>query len=227
MEFRGAFTVRPDRNVVSQAALGIERMMLVSGIKSRPRYPGLHPDPFAKHHLIAVEGEGALAVEDLFGHAPDSFGALATILFTVGASAPADHAARLQALGAQATYLAPTVPTLLVRLNALLAAATMATRLYAAGTEGFIGQVMQMALGHGMDHQSVVTEHRGSLARRIQCVHCKGIVQDVTANVVTCSHCGIPLQVRDHYSRRLGAFMGVSIDAEAPGEVPPVQEIYR
>ena len=201
--------------------------MLVSGIKSRPRYCGLHPDPFAKHHLIASEDEGALAVEDLFARAPDGFRAHATILFAAGACTPADHATRLQALGAQATYLAPTVPTLLVRLNALLAGATMETRLYAAGTEGFIGQVMQMALGHGMDHQSIRTEHRGSLARRIQCVHCKGIIEDVTTQVVTCAHCGVPLLVRDHYSRRLAAFMAVSVDAEAPGEVPPAQEIYR
>jgi predicted RNA-binding Zn-ribbon protein involved in translation (DUF1610 family) len=201
--------------------------MLVSGIKSRPRYCGLHPDPFAKHHLIASEGQGALAVEDLFGRAPNGFRAQATILFAAGACAPADHAARLRALGAQATHLSPTVPTLLVRLNALLTTATMETRLYAAGTEGFIGQVMQMALGHGMDHQSIATEHRGSLARRVQCVHCKGIIEDVTTQVVTCAHCGVPLLVRDHYSRRLAAFMAVSIDAETPGEVPPAQEIYR
>jgi hypothetical protein len=31
------------------------------------------------------------------------------------------------------------------------------------------------------------------------------------------------LLVRDHYSRRLGAFMGVCIDAEAPGEIPPAE----
>jgi dimethylamine monooxygenase subunit C len=201
--------------------------MLESGIKSRPRYSGLRPDPFAKHHLIASEGEGAQAVEDLFRRAPDSFRANATILFAGGASAPADHATRIQALGAQATYLAPTVPTLLVRLNALLARTTMGTRLYAAGTEGFIAQAVQAALRHGMDHQSVSTEHRGSLARRIQCVHCKGITEHVTTDVVTCAHCRISLQVRDHYSRRLGAFMGVSIDAEAPGQVPSAQEIYR
>jgi hypothetical protein len=201
--------------------------MLVSGIKSRPQYTGLHPDPFAKHHLIACEGAGALAVEDLLRRAPDGFRAHATILFAAGACTPAEHATRLQALGAQATLLVPTVPTLLVRLNALLAGATMGTKLYAAGTEGFIGQVIQMALGYGMDHQSIATAHQGSLARRVQCVHCKGITADVTTHVVSCSHCGIVLQVRDHYSRRLAAFMAVSVDAEAPGEIPPAQEIYR
>jgi DNA-directed RNA polymerase subunit RPC12/RpoP len=201
--------------------------MLVSGIKSRPRYCGLEPDTFAKHHLIASAGEGALAVAGLFARAPDGYRAHATILFASGASAAAGYAGPLQALGARSFHLAPTVPTLLIRLNALLAGATMGTRLYAAGTEGFIGQVTRLALGHGMDHQSISTEHRGSLARRVQCIHCKGIIEDVTTQVVACAHCGIPLLVRDHYSRRLAAFMAVSVDAEAPGEVPPAQEIYR
>jgi hypothetical protein len=32
--------------------------------------------------------------------------------------------------------------------------------------------------------------------------------------------------VRDHYSRRIGAFQGVNVDAEVPGNVPPTQELY-
>ena len=32
--------------------------------------------------------------------------------------------------------------------------------------------------------------------------------------------------VRDHYSRRLAAYMGVMADAETPGELPPVREVF-
>jgi predicted RNA-binding Zn-ribbon protein involved in translation (DUF1610 family) len=102
----------------------------------------------------------------------------------------------------------------------------MGVRLYCAGTEGFIGQVIQRAESHFINHKSIVTEHCGSLARRIQCIHCKGITENVTTNIAACSHCGLNLLVRDHYSRRLGAFMAVSADAEAPGEVPAIQEIF-
>ena len=42
-----------------------------------------------------------------------------------------------------------------------------------------------------------------------------------------CSHCGLTLLVRDHYSRRLGAFQGVCINAEGPAEIPPVEELYK
>jgi hypothetical protein len=34
------------------------------------------------------------------------------------------------------------------------------------------------------------------------------------------------LFVRDHFSRRLGAYMGLMVDAESPGELPEIEEIY-
>ena len=102
----------------------------------------------------------------------------------------------------------------------------MGTCLHLAGTEGLIGQAMRAALEAGMDHGSIATEHRGSLARRVQCVHCKGITEDVTIQPVTCAHCGLVLLVRDHYSRRIAAFQGVCIDAEEPGDVLPVEVAF-
>jgi hypothetical protein len=54
-------------------------------------------------------------------------------------------------------------------------------------------------------------------------VHCKGFTENVTTNPVACAHCGLTLLVRDHYSRRIGAFQGVCVDAEAPGEVPEMK----
>ena len=103
----------------------------------------------------------------------------------------------------------------------------MGLRLYLSGTEGLIGQAMQAALEAGIDHSSIQTEHRGSLARRVQCVHCKGITEDVTTQPVTCAHCGLLLLVRDHYSRRLAAFQGVCINAEDQSEQVPVEEVFR
>jgi hypothetical protein len=103
----------------------------------------------------------------------------------------------------------------------------MGLRLYLSGTEGLIGQAMQAALEAGIDHSSIQTEHRGSLARRVQCVHCKGVTEDVTTQPVTCSHCGLLLLVRDHYSRRLAAFQGVCINAEDQSEKVPAEEVFR
>jgi hypothetical protein len=101
----------------------------------------------------------------------------------------------------------------------------MGTRVYAAGSEPLIGSVVQRAMRFDIDPLSVRTEHRGALERRVQCVHCKGMTENVTVNPVKCAHCGQMLSVRDHYSRRLAAFMGVRVDAEVPGDIPQQVEI--
>lgn len=193
---------------------------------SRPRYAGLSPDPFAKLNLIVCEDQGAGAVLDLAKSAPPGFFDRSAILFCPGAGGAA-HQASLEALQPKSFWVLPSVATAMFRLKGVLSTATMGTRLYAAGTEPFIGSVIQEALVAGVDHQSVYTEHRGSAKRRVQCVHCKGSTENVTATPFTCAHCGLTLFVRDHYSRRLGAFQGVCVDAEVPGEVPPVEELYQ
>ncbi|MBH0236424.1 dimethylamine monooxygenase subunit DmmA family protein [Methylobrevis albus] len=201
--------------------------MLTSTNKSRPVYPGLAPRPFAQRHLIAAEGEGAAAVAELVAAGAADFAAKASILYTAGASAPSDPAGRLGALGADSLATFPSIETLLFRLDAMLATAGMGTALYVTGTEGFIGRVIALAAGHGIDHLTIAAEHRGSLARRVQCVHCKGFTENVTTSVVACSHCALPLTVRDHYSRRLGAFQGVCVNAEDPSEAPVAEEVFR
>jgi len=89
-----------------------------------------------------------------------------------------------------------------------------------------MGQAQRDAMTAGIPHTAIQTEHRGSIGRRMQCVHCKGITEDVKIDPFVCSHCGLNLFVRDHYSRRLAAFQAVCIDAEDPGNVPPSVELY-
>lgn len=201
--------------------------MLAPGIISRPVYLGLSADPFAKLNLIAAEGKGADAVVDMMHHAPSGFKAKTTILYCAAGSAGRGHEQALQALKPDALWTFPTLQTAMFRLRGTLSTATMGTRLYAAGTEPFIGSVVQVALENAIDPKSVIKEHRGSAKRRVQCVHCKGFTEDVTATPFKCAHCGLNLFVRDHYSRRLGAFQGVCVDAEVPGELPALEEIYK
>ena len=200
--------------------------MLVQGIKSRPVYTGLAIDRHAQRHLFALEGEGALAFTAALAQADRKFLATAEILYVPAGSRAARHDLQLSAAGPLDLWTAPTVPVLLNRLRVTLQTAAMGTRLYIAGTEGFIGEAMQVALDAGIDFNSILTEHRGSSARRVQCVHCKGITEEVTTSPFTCSHCGLPLLVRDHYSRRLGAFQGVNVDAEEPGSAPRPEVLF-
>lgn len=199
--------------------------MLAAGIVSRPVYPGLVADTKAKSNLIVCEGEGAQAVIGLATSAPEGSFKKATILFCPAADGM--RAAQLEALGAGTVWVLPSPETVMFRLRAVLSASFMGTRLYVAGTEPFIASAIKEAAGAGIIPKSIITEHRGSAKRRVQCVHCKGMTENVTTNPVLCSHCGLNLLVRDHFSYRLGAFQGVCIDAEVPGEAPPPEEIFK
>ena len=191
-------------------------------ILSRPRY-GVLAVRSGSGHLMVADGDGAGAIVDLALDA--SVLATTHIIYIPGANG-VDLAADLQALGAAQFVRAPTFATALPRLQKVLVDAHMGLQIYAAGTEGLMGQVQREMVAAGLPHTALQMEHRGSLARRVQCVHCKGITENVVLDPFQCSHCGLNLFVRDHYSRRLAAFQGVNIDAEDPGSVPASVERF-
>ncbi|MGV8986952.1 MAG: dimethylamine monooxygenase subunit DmmA family protein [Cypionkella sp.] len=196
-------------------------------IKSRPVYAELQPR-LGTAHIVIADGEGAGAVADLVAKAPDRDAMLATmhILYTPGPNGT-DQWAEVQALGAAQSFRAPTIPTMLPRLLKVVSAAHMGAQFYLTGTEGLIGQAEREIMATGFPYSAIQKEHRGSTVRRVQCVHCKGITENVATDPFVCSHCGLNLFVRDHYSRRIAAFQGVNIDAEDPGHVPQSVERFK
>lgn len=189
-------------------------------ITSRPVYAPLESHGAAPA-IMLCDAEGAAAILDLAARDASVLDRAHVIYIP----ADSDFGPRMQALGARMYHEGPSYAAILARYRKALADATMGTRLYLAGTEGLIGLASAEALAAGLPAQAIQAEHRGSIARRMQCVHCKGVTEDVTTDPFTCSHCGLTLFVRDHFSRRLGAFQGVCVDAETPGEVPATQEI--
>lgn len=197
-------------------------------IRSRPIYGTLEPRP-GTMHLIVADGEGAEAITALFDKAVEARAqmlAQSHIIYIPGPNGT-DMGDTLQALGAAQLHRAPSFAATLPRLQKVLADAHMGLRIYTAGTEGLMGQVQREAMLAGLPFDDVQMEHRGSTVRRVQCVHCKGITENVRTDPFTCSHCGLNLFVRDHYSRRIAAFQGVNIDAEDPGQVPPSVERFQ
>lgn len=194
-------------------------------IISRPVYDRLSANN-AAHHLFVADAEGAQAILDMQVPNALEFFSNAHIIY-IPRDSGSKYISKLQALKARQFYQGPSIATALLRLKQTLSTAHMGIQLYLAGTEGLIGQAMQAALEADVDHACIQTEHRGSNARRVQCVHCKGITDDVTTQPVNCSHCGLLLLVRDHYSRRHAAFQGVCINAEDPSYNPEKEEIFR
>ncbi|MEO9338715.1 dimethylamine monooxygenase subunit DmmA family protein [Mesorhizobium sp. SB112] len=194
-------------------------------IISRPLYGRLSPQT-GVDQLLVGDAEGAEAIIDLSDRIPEGFFDAAAIVYIPGRSGDA-YLERLAALRPRSLREKPSIHAALPGLKQVFTTGHMGLRVYLAGTEGLIGQVMQAALEAGIDHTSIQAEQRGSLARRVQCVHCKGITENVTTQPATCSHCGLLLLVRDHYSRRLAAFQGVCINAEDPSDIPATEELFR
>lgn len=194
-------------------------------IISRPVYGRLSPQTGVDHLLVA-DAEGAEAIIDLADRAPEDFFNASAIVYIPGRSGDT-YVERLAALQPRSLREKPSIHAALPGLKQVFATGHMGLRVYLAGTEGLIGLVMRAALETGIEHTAIQTEHRGSLSRNVQCVHCKGITENVTTQPATCSHCGLLLLVRDHYSRRLAAFQGVCINAEDPSEIPATEELFR
>ncbi len=195
-----------------------------SAIKSRPVYGVLEPTAGARY-LVVADGEGADAVIELlakFGDRKADVLRNLHIIYTPGPNGT-DKTTELEKLGAAQFYSAPSIPTVLPRLQRVLADSHMVTQFYLTGTEGLMGQAEREIMNTGFPYLDIQKEHRGSTVRRVQCVHCKGITENVKTDPFKCSHCGLNLFVRDHYSRRIAAFQGVNIDAEDPGLVPEAQ----
>ena len=189
-------------------------------IKSRPVYGTLEARQ-GPAHLFIADAEGA---EAILAIATPEMMAKAHIIYIPRGT---DYADKLRALNPAQFYEGPSYAAAVQRIKHTLAEAKMGLQVYLTGTEGLMGQAQNEAMQAGIEFNAIQTEHRGSIARRMQCVHCKGITEDVETDPFVCSHCGLNLFVRDHYSRRLAAYQGVCIDAEDPGNVPEPKGIYE
>jgi hypothetical protein len=178
-------------------------------IKSRPIYENFRIDPAGRAHLLVADF--LLLPEDV----EQGFE-----VWVVHVVAP----------GIQSQKSSPrafrSAADLLATLASRLARESVGLRLYAVGTEPFLWDVNNVARAAGLGQGEIFLTHAGSLKRRVYCSHCKTMNEDVTTSIVKCRGCGANLFVRDHFSRRLAAFMGVAVDAEVPGEIPQAEVIY-
>jgi hypothetical protein len=206
--------------------------MLVTGIKSKPVYAPLAADTGGRYHLLVGFGPGAAATlrvaQELKSAAADAL-TRARVLLAPDAHADASSpgAMTFENLGVGRVQSFEGRASLLTAFRAILEESLMGTRLYVAGPESAIGLTMKIALEFNLNKDEIRAEEVGSRARRVWCVHCRAVSEGVTTNLVNCPGCARWLLVRDHYSRRLAAYMGVMVDAEAPGERPALEEIYR
>jgi len=198
--------------------------MLTTGIRSRPTYSLLAPDLAGRHHLLAGQGSGGEALLRLLEALPDAAGT--HVIYATESLSGRNFSEELQSRGGTHVCIVPAQADAVAAVDRALSSCAMGTRLYVAGSESFIGSIVQVASRYNLNADEVQREHCGSSARRVYCVHCKTSNDNVKTNIAKCAGCGRHLLVRDHYSRRLAAYMGVMADAESPGDLPPIVEVF-
>ncbi len=191
-------------------------------IRSKPIYTSLLWHEKATSHLVVAQGQGGMAVLKLFQmmHPKQPI----TVLYTPFAGA--DYSKTLKKVIPEGLFVLNSEQEVLDKLDSTLKTMFMGMRLYIAGSEDFMWSVAKVANKFGIEDAGMMKELTGTLARPVYCVHCKAITHSVTTNIGECSGCGRMLFVRDHFSRQLGAYMGLMIDAENPGDLPEIEEIY-
>ena len=113
--------------------------------------------------------------------------------------------------------LSDVCTVMLADLPAALKASHVGVRLLAVGSEAHLWDTVRVATYAGLHLDAIALLPSGA-TRRVQCIHCKACVEGVATPELDCSGCGLRLLVRDHFSRRLGAFQGVARHGVTRGE---------
>jgi len=193
-------------------------------IKTKPAYSKLSWVKNASRHIVMAEGAGGLAVIRMYQERPPE---QPVSVHYVMAEQDRHYAqAIIKVMQVESLHIHTSVDEAITLLASTLSAAYMGVRLYLAGSEHMMWQAAKTAYAHGLSYPEMMLEQAGTLARPVYCVHCKTITPHATANVVACDGCGKMLFVRDHFSQHLGAYMGFMIDAENPGELPEIAQVY-
>lgn len=198
--------------------------MLITGIKSRPIYDTLSPIARAKRHIVVAQGSGGIAARRLLDEMSRELKNV-TVVYSTESFSGRNLADDLRGVTEAKIEIVGSNIAAVARLRELLSGAVIGTVLYLSGSETFIGTAMHVATEFNLKSDEVLREHCGTLARRVLCMHCGAINENITRRLFKCSGCGETLIVRDHYSRNFAAFMGVKADAETPGILPPDEEL--
>lgn len=101
-------------------------------------------------------------------------------------------------------------------LHQVLGSATVGSHLYIMGDEAFIWRIHGEARSVGLENDEIDITRTLAGPRLVYCVHC-GLTQAAGAQpVLSCIGCDVELEVRKHFSQRLGAYLGVCTNPDQP-----------
>jgi dimethylamine monooxygenase subunit C len=84
----------------------------------------------------------------------------------------------------------------------------MGTYLYISGAADFVKRIQNKAWKIGFSEHDLQALPIGPAKKKLICCTCHGESEVDEETHVTCAHCGLVLEMSDHYSRRLDAYLG-------------------
>lgn len=178
---------------------------------SKPAYGTLAWRP-ARQHVVVSDEAGLIAIERLLA-TPCPTGAGSMRIHVLGRGNRVGSLSKAPEAGFE---LHADEAGFSVTLSACMDALPAASRLYVAGSEAFLSLVRRLAQDRGLAEDVMLAELAGIGARRAQCVHCKTVYEGIAHRAFDCPLCAVTLVVRDHYSRRIGAYQAVVLHPSDP-----------
>lgn len=170
---------------------------------SVPRYQALRICADARQHIVVVQADALTKIAAFITTLPAEPD-VSILLIQGNTSATARRA-----------LFFPTHDALGRHLLATLDRSAIGLRLYVCGDEAFIWRVRRLAGEEGMLAEEISAE-LGAAPRAVYCVHCSASHVYDALPEVECIGCGINLGVRQHFSQRVGAYLGVCADPDRP-----------
>lgn len=170
--------------------------------KSIPLYPPIHANTFATRHIVVCDGTCDTGHEDL----RNQLGRTADVTWLSIGEGEINDPQQLR-----------------LAFTKLLKLQTIGVQLYLFAEQALIWELHASALDHGISTQEIAL---ATVLQRqqqsIYCVHCSTLQVHPVLDTVTCKHCRVELEVRAHFSRRMGAYLGVCRNGNQPyGEGQP------
>ncbi|WP_083199720.1 dimethylamine monooxygenase subunit DmmA family protein [Pseudomonas defluvii] len=169
--------------------------------KSVPYYPPMAINPDAQCHLLISDGSDLPRTQALVSRLAQT------------------RQVDCLVLGAADS---PSLQSLQQVLEQRFARLHVGVQLHVLGSEAFIWAIHAQAITHGFSNDEIsLCAPTETVQRPVYCVHCSSVHSHPLADAVKCPACAVALEVRGHFSRRLGAYLGVCLNADAPySELP-------
>lgn len=174
---------------------------------SKPQYRTLDALPERPHHVVIADSIGVEFARRLLADVDGDCSFV--IVDEVQPASAEDRCVRI-ASSALAGYLAARLPQW-----------PAGTGFYLFGREAFAWPVQNLLQDLCVPRSQCEVQRCGPLVRDVVCMHCRHTNRDVRETLVDCGGCARVLSVYDHFSRRLGCYMGFQANAECERDLPP------